>query len=45
VSAAYALASAARDLVFGAPVARQWVGRAPNAFLIAFAARPALTDR
>jgi threonine/homoserine/homoserine lactone efflux protein len=46
VFAVYALASAAaRDLVLAAPVARRWVERALGAFLIAFAARLALTDR
>jgi threonine/homoserine/homoserine lactone efflux protein len=44
VFAVYALASAAfRDLA--APVARQWIERALGAFLIAFAARLALTYR
>jgi len=43
VFAVYALASAAfRDLA--APVVRQWIERALGAFLIAFAARLALTD-
>jgi len=42
----YALASAAaRDLILAAPAARRWVERALGAFLIAFAARLALTDR
>ena len=46
VFAGYALASAAaRDLVLAAPIARRWVERALGAFLIAFAARLALTDR
>lgn len=46
VFAVYALASAAaRDLILAAPVARRWVERALGAFLIAFAARLALTDR
>jgi threonine/homoserine/homoserine lactone efflux protein len=42
----YALASAAfRDLVLGAPFARRWVERTLGAFLMAFAAKLALTDR
>jgi threonine/homoserine/homoserine lactone efflux protein len=42
----YALASAAaRDLLLGAPVARQWIERTLGAFLFGFAARLALTDR
>ncbi len=46
VFAAYAFASAAaRELVLGAPVARRWIERALGTFLIAFAARLALTDR
>ena len=46
VSALYALASAAaRDLILAAPAARRWVERALGTFLIAFAARLALTDR
>ena len=46
VFAVYALASAAFcDLVLAAPVARRWVERALGAFLIAFAAKLALTDR
>jgi threonine/homoserine/homoserine lactone efflux protein len=46
VFAVYALASAAaRDLILSAPVVRRWVERALGAFLIAFAARLALTDR
>ena len=46
VFAVYALASAAaRDLVLAAPAARRWVERALGAFLIAFAAKLALTDR
>jgi threonine/homoserine/homoserine lactone efflux protein len=46
VFAVYAFASAAvRDLVLAAPVARRWVERALGAFLIAFAARLAATDR
>ena len=46
VFAVYALASAAaRDLILSAPVARRWVERTLGAFLIAFAARLALTDR
>ena len=46
VFAVYALASAAfRDLVLAAPVARRWVERTLGAFLIAFAAKLALTDR
>ena len=46
VFAVYALASAAaRDLILSAPAARRWVERALGAFLIAFAARLALTDR
>ena len=46
VFAVYALLSAAaRDLVLSAPVARTWIERTLGAFLIAFAARLALTDR
>jgi threonine/homoserine/homoserine lactone efflux protein len=46
VFAAYAFASAAvRDLVLVAPVARRWAERLLGGFLIAFAARLALTDR
>jgi threonine/homoserine/homoserine lactone efflux protein len=46
VFAVYALASAAaRDLILSAPVVRRWVERALGAFLIAFAARLALTDQ
>jgi len=46
VFAVYALASAAmRDLVLAAPAVRRWVERALGAFVIAFAARLALTDR
>jgi threonine/homoserine/homoserine lactone efflux protein len=46
VFAVYALASAAfRDLILSAPVVRRWVERALGAFLIAFAARLALTGR
>jgi threonine/homoserine/homoserine lactone efflux protein len=46
VFAAYAFASAAvRDLVLAAPVARRWAERLLGGFLIAFAARLALTDR
>jgi threonine/homoserine/homoserine lactone efflux protein len=46
VFALYALASAAaRDLILSAPAARRWIERALGAFLIAFAARLALTDR
>lgn len=46
VFAVYALAGAAfRDAVLSAPVTRRWVERAFGAFLIAFAARLALTDR
>ncbi len=46
VFAAYALASAAvRDLVLAAPVARRWAEQALGAFLIAFAAKLAFTDR
>jgi threonine/homoserine/homoserine lactone efflux protein len=46
VFALYALASAAaRDLILAAPAARRWIERTLGAFLIAFAARLALTDR
>jgi threonine/homoserine/homoserine lactone efflux protein len=46
VFAVYALASAAfRDLILSAPVVRRRVERALGAFLIAFAARLANTDR
>jgi threonine/homoserine/homoserine lactone efflux protein len=46
VFSVYALASAAfRDLVLGAPVVRRWIERMLGAFLMAFAARLALTDR
>lgn len=46
VFAVYALASSvARDLILATPVARRWVERALGAFLIAFAARLAFTDR
>ena len=39
VFAVYALASAARELVLAAPLARRWVERALGAFLIGFAAK------
>jgi len=46
VFALYALASAAaRELILAAPAARRWIERTLGAFLIAFAARLALTDR
>ena len=46
VFSVYALASAAfRDLVLGAPVVRRWIERTLGAFLMAFAARLALTGR
>ena len=46
VFAVYALASAGmRDLVLTAPAARRWIERALGAFLIAFAAKLAVTDR
>jgi threonine/homoserine/homoserine lactone efflux protein len=46
VFSVYAVASAAfRDLMLGAPVVRGWIERTLGAFLIAFAARLALTDR
>lgn len=46
VFAVYAYASAiVRDRVLGAPVVRRWFQRALGAFLIAFAARLAVTDR